>query len=445
MKLHGGPLGVHVSQVENPAGAATLEFCPEGCSEAYCKLKVKDPKALEQHLQKVGHLGSKDSVPKCIVNDHTGQWLHIRNLLHVLLPKHRENVSGPAGNKYGGDWDMVPALVCSAPHPDIKRFCQKRSGRCWPTAEQLAAFIGFPMLLVLIGFKGSSQFHLEARMSWSHLELILIACLPMWIKQGYVAFKYTLKGILSSCRGKNELPEEGRSVVSSYHLKTTLFYHLEDNPPQPDGCPLRLVLDLLCRLQTFLENRKQPHFFMPECDLLKTVSDKEYEYALNAVKLFSKDPLQAILQSPIEPKEIYGNVNPDDLSGMFCKLSTCHNKQNLDDMRDVFERLQSHREWRYRKQLELDHKRRVTQRPSPELLLERLSLIKLSWTYWQEWMGACVYDELVILNQCILAKYNIHINICAEYWDMASKAMADLSGTWAKAECQNPGSLFTKR
>ena len=376
MKLHGGPLGVHVSQAEKPAGAATLAYSPEECPEAYCKLKVKNPQRLEQHLKKVGHSGSTKFVSKCIVNHHFGKWLHIRNLLHVLLPKHRENVSGPAGNKYGGDWDMVPALICSAPHPDIESFCQKRSKRSWPTSQQLAAFITFPMLLVLTGFKSSPQFHLEARVSWSHLELILLACLPMWIKQGYVAFKYTFKGMLSSFRDKNELPEEGRSVVSSYNLKTTLFYHLVDNPPQPDGCPFRLVMDLLGRLQAFLEDRKQPHFFMPECDLLKTVGDKEYEYALRAVQLFKKDPVQAILASPVAPNEIYGDVGSDHLLSVFHKLSTYPNKQSLEGVRDVFQRLENHRKQRYKAQLEQDQMKNVTQRPGPELLVEKLSLIK---------------------------------------------------------------------
>ena len=392
MKLHGGPLGVHVSKLETPAGAATLEYWPKDCPEAYCKLKVKNSSALKQHLSMIGHLDSKDIVSKCIVTDHADQWLHIRKLLGVLLPRYTENISGPAGNKYGIDWDMVPALICSAPHPDLKRFCQQRRERCWPTAHQLEVFMAFPMLLVLTGSKGSSRFHLEARVSWSHHELILMACLPMWIKQGYVAFKYTLKGLLSSCRGKSELPPTGRSVVSSYHLKTTLLHHLDENPPRSDGCPFHLVLDLLSRLQQFLQNRKQPHFFMPECDLLRTVSGKEYGCALRAIKLFCKDPVKAVLQSPIKPREIYGDVRKDFLSDVFCRLSTCQDKQTLDDVQNVYRRLDSHREQCHQSQLKQDQTKGVTQRPKPEQLAERLSLIKPSWIYWQQWMDRCTYD-----------------------------------------------------
>ena len=80
-----------------------------------------------------------------------------------------------------------------------------------------------PLLLVCTGPKISPHRDLEFRISWSIYELFLAIDMPLWVRQAYVAFKYTVKKEMTERRGRVD-KKDGRSIISSYHLKNVLLW-----------------------------------------------------------------------------------------------------------------------------------------------------------------------------------------------------------------------------
>ena len=349
MRLYGRELGVRLDRTKDNA---LLIYRPEGCPPAYCKLEVSDPQMLIEYL-KVNSYNSQVAAADCITPENGRHWLHVQNLLRIL---HGNDVIGPAAQAADGLMDIVPTLVFSGPHPSMESFCARCQGKEWPGSDILDTLRRMPMLHVLVGHKLSppAESDRHTRTSWSPHEMFIFRNLPHWTKQGYVAFKYTFKDVLKQNEG-NITEIEGRSKISSYHLKTTLFYTLEKNPPTNTRQPFVLFRELLRTLQSFLEDGKLPHFFLPECDLLETVSRETRHTALDTVRAILDDPFGAILRSPIEPKEVYGGVKVGHLLEL-TKLSP----RKLDSL---VRRLDMYRTKHYNALVEKDRRKGVSGRP----------------------------------------------------------------------------------
>ena len=246
MFINGGPMGVYVAGGQVPRGQSCLQFHPEGCPAAYCKLKVTDINGLRDSEMNLGDREWCDD--SCVVKSDSTHWLNTYNAVrqmqaHAKVRHDDDTISGPASQH--GRFDTVQTLVCSAPHPDLHEEFQTRQRGSWPPVSLIQYILQLPMLLVLVGHKGSpeSEFKQQARMSWSHLELKLIQELPECVRQGYIACKYVMKCFLEAHRGQNEAAD-GRSRVCSYHLKVVFLRFLEKRPPSQITSPFGLFLDL---------------------------------------------------------------------------------------------------------------------------------------------------------------------------------------------------------
>ena len=283
--LCGKGFGVYVpDELGRTPWDARLVFRPEGCPPGYCRIQLWEVlRPSETHAK--------------IVEEVDGErWLNTENMVKGWQPQHSDCIKGPAASAFQGCLEEVFALVCSGPHPAMKAFVN-RCRRGWPTPSQLKSLLQIPMLVVPVGHKQSPDSRLQARISWSVHELVLISSLPDWIKQGYVAFKYAYKFILKLLQGESS-SGDGRSFIGSYHLKTVLLHYLEKEPPCLLGSPSELFLELLGILQAYLVEGKLPNFFPPECDLLSTVGKPERECALRATQKVLAHPLEAMLLSP---------------------------------------------------------------------------------------------------------------------------------------------------
>ena len=380
MLLCGGDLVVYVLPLgQQPPEDATLVFTPQQCPPAYCRLQVlhKD-RALRAIIKRSGRpnlTASAPEVQQCVFSEGDQLWLHSRHTLEVMTLAGTQAISGPAGQDAGGRYEFIHSLVCSGPHPAMASY-KKRARKDWPSTALLDALIKQPMLLVMVGPKDCQDPHLMFRNSWSTLELLLMSSLAPWLKQGYVCFKYTVKSALKSLRPKDS-EGDGRSRVGSYHLKTVFFRHLEEHPPQQEGSPFQLMLDLCQDLQHYLLMGCLPHYFLPECDLLKTAEYEERQYALQAVGQVIADPLVPILRSPSEPEVIYCDQSPDDLIRCFNDVSSLPSclKRHWR-LQWLLHRLDDHREALYLQQLEKDWDWRVFGRPRLVRLADYLKLKK---------------------------------------------------------------------
>ena len=198
MWLYGGPLGVYVTGGQQARGRSCMDFRPEGCSPAYCKLQISDLHGLKSTV-----LGLYSWFDETCVEESDGvTWLNTYNTVRCMKDsfsyRRDDPVSGPASQR--GNRDTVNTLVCSAAHPDLHHEFRSRTRGPWPTADVINYILRLPMLLVLVGHKLSPKFRLEARISWSHLEYKLIKELPESVRQGYIAYKYIMKRFLKAHR-----------------------------------------------------------------------------------------------------------------------------------------------------------------------------------------------------------------------------------------------------
>ena len=411
MWLCGDELGVYVLPPgQQPTEDATLVYTPQECPPAYTRLQVLHTDRLLSNIIKRNIFrsdlsASAPEVQQCVFSEGGRLWLHSRHTLEVMQPSDIiEAISGPAGQRDGGLHEDVYSLVCSGPHPAMASF-RERTRKHWPSQTQLDALMQQPMLLVMVGPREAQDSNLMFRISWSTLEIILISSLHLWLKQGYVCFKYTVKSVLNSLRPKDSA-REGRSQVGSYHLKTVFLRHLEEHPPQQEGSPFQLMLALCQDLHHYLLMGCLPHYFLPECDLLQTIGDDERQHALQAMGKVIAGPLVAILLSPSEPRNIYGpHHSPDDLVRRFSDVSSLPScPQKRGHLWRLLRHLDQHREGLHRDQLKRDGYD----------VLERPGLVKLAdYLQWQIWMLlSCTIKYFAIyiwLNfSCILYTLYIH-------------------------------------
>ena len=256
-------------------------------------------------------LGLNDS---CLQNPDAQKWLHTGNLLRGLMDP--DHISGPSQKSWDGSVDSVGSLLCSDAHPDLEREFRHRPRGQWPPVALINFIVQLPMILVLVGHRLSPDSSLQARVSFSLCELKLIQELPGVVKQGYIACKYVLKRFLVAHRCPN-CAGDGRSLVGSYHIKTSLLNFLEKRPPALITSPFILFKDLLCELDSNLKMEKLPHYFLPECNLLETVDSVERGTARHVIQRILLDPLNALIYSPKYPRQIYGDVHPQGLAIAF--------------------------------------------------------------------------------------------------------------------------------
>ena len=339
MYLKGGRLGVNVPQSHKPCKQASLLYRQVGCPPAMCKLEVADA----QTLMKIPGVNSN-----CIESFEGRQWLSTSELLNGMK-LNGENISGPA--MQDGLTEIIFTLVGNSPDPSLEQNYRQTMRRNWPTKQMTDDLMYLPILVVLVGHKNSTDFPLQARISHSHCELKLMSELPVNIRQGYIACKYVLKRSLSLHRSKAS-PNEGRSTVRSYHLKTVFLHHLEQGGLPDLVSPYGLMLDLLGDLDKSLERGELPHYFLPHCNLLEMVPLEERCVARHAIWDILSDPLTALLSSPATSHDIYGDIQPYNIVAAFRRLRTrptCEwDRKNLTSL---LESLDKQRQHAYKRQL----------------------------------------------------------------------------------------------
>ena len=374
MVLNGGRLGVYVAGGQQPRGRSSLNFCPEGCPAAYCKLEISDLNGLRESTTAFGDRWFHES---CIKESDCRTWLNtyhtVRCMKESVSYTHGHSVAGPAAQD--GTFDTVNTLVCSAAHPDLHHEFRSRTRGPWPTANMINFLLQLPMLLVLVGNKLSTEFNLQARMSWSHFEYKLIKELPESVRQGFIACKNVMKRFLKAHRGQNK-DGDGRSHIGSYHIKSVFLHFLEKRPPSLITSPFELFLDLLTDLDVYLQEGNLPHYFIPQCNLLETVGDGERHLVRRVIKEILSDPLNALLTSPTRPQQIYGEVSPDHLVVAFQKVSshpTC--EESRKDLSELLARVDQRRRERFRQQRVSDDRRYLKVSGRAELT-ELVAMIK---------------------------------------------------------------------
>ena len=449
---------------------AHLQLCEEGCPAGYCRVNVNgSPKELIGRLAKASDyyepnvptavLGSSRAAD-CLLEREDTVWLSssktvetFRNFLSVT----KEDISGPASHLDNGNTELIVTLMCHGPLPPIRYFQSRPRQSSWPRRASIDRIQKAPGMLVCASHTLSSddQQALQFRFSFSLQELMLVKDMPGWVKQGYTAFKLTVKSLLKHHR--HCLTSEGRSKVCSYHLKTVLLWTLEDPDSWNMYCPFVFMMRLLTSLQSFIRRSPPvlPNYFIPECNLFESTDRLDIDLLLKAVKQIKADPFKSILDAPSSPGLLYGEGPVDreheDRQRLVASLRGFYiegigaSKEQLQECVHMLERSNPHRRpfrWllagcllsrveSYRRLLWVAYRRRdianedilhrVYWRPPPRRLMAILFGLKQHIYYWghrsrtqidmrQSFYLKCGY---IIASRCILQ--DTHIYPCQIY------------------------------
>ena len=349
-----------------------IMYHPEGCRPAYCKLKVTRLLALKKALD--------ETFNNLIQSSHGKNWINTFNLLTMIQGEVEtydgdddvdpEIICGPAGQTISGSIEYVPALVGSAPYPQMKQFFQQKDKNTCLTTEVVKAVSEMAMTVVLCGHKASAQYNSEARLSFSLCEFKLIHDQPTVVKQAYIAFKYIVKRILSQQRS-GAWENDGRGHMSSYHLKSILLQYLEKTPTHSLTSSFECMMELFIELDSFLKAGKLPHYFVEQCDLFEMIMTEELNSIRKEIKCIMRNPFSAILDTLTEPKQIFDDIQPDEIQKALLRVSlhpahiwSCHH------LRTILHRLDAHRLRIFDELVKSDKTKNVLARPPLTILVD---------------------------------------------------------------------------
>ena len=154
--------------------------------------------------------------------------------------------------------DYVPTLVFHTELPEISTWIERERFSNWPPENVINCMKNLPTLVVPVGHHRSLEPQKEWRISYSQAEMGLCRTISGVARSAYTRFKNLIK---------NELYHNGLSGITSYHLKTTLLWVLEEHGNDYDQED-EVVTKLLHKLRYFLHKGRLPQYFNPNINLI---------------------------------------------------------------------------------------------------------------------------------------------------------------------------------
>ena len=343
MTLHTEKMTFQVTRDDFLRDRFCITYHSAGCQPAYCKLRVTRILALKKN---------DDIMDLLIQSSHGVPWMNTFTLLTLIQgglnddsddgDAHPDTICGPAGQTVTGSHEYVLALVGSASHPYMKKMFKHKDQSTCLSPEIVKTVSEMAMTVVLCGHKASAEYNLEARLSFSLCEFKLIHDQPLTIKQAFIAFKYIVKCVLSRCPSE-AYENDGSGHICSYHLKSILLRYIEKKTHLITSS-FECMMELFLEFDSFLKAGKLPHNFIEECDLFQRIAPEELSFVKNELQQIIKNPFATILATPTEPKQVFDDIQVNELVTAFLRVCTHPgNKWSRNHLRTFLHRLDAHR------------------------------------------------------------------------------------------------------
>ncbi|XP_070561325.1 uncharacterized protein [Ptychodera flava] len=177
--------------------------------------------------------------------------------------------------------DGALALICKE-WPSVASKWETRD-RKWPTSDVVRAIMVAGCHIVPKSYPGEGgDEYLQWRLSFSLAERTLAHTFTEKQRMFYLVVKKIWRKFLKEPK-----------VLSSYHMKTTMFW-VSERTPSDQWKESNLgdrYMDYFDQLIRFLEQGNVPNFFLPENNMLSHISKSEIEEALNKVREVRRKPL----------------------------------------------------------------------------------------------------------------------------------------------------------
>ena len=197
-----------------------------------------------------------------------------------------EKVLEKSGYPFESPADIVRATKLSK-WPYFMERWKNRQKLSLPSTLKALISEGRGCLLVNAAHRHSKDPEIEFRISCSVPELFVAQQLNDIQRQVYMAFKYLVKEATTGQKG-----------IMTYHLKTTMFWTIEEFPAplwNADNLAQCLFL-LLDKFIQFLASGYLPNYFIPESNLLSHLSRDHIRTALLSILKLREDPLDNLMQ-----------------------------------------------------------------------------------------------------------------------------------------------------
>lgn len=195
-----------------------------------------------------------------------------------------DNDHGPAVLKKGDnlrkDRDLVACVKCNFLPPRVAQITQHSSNAFFDAMAPLTCHA------VPVAHATSQKPEIEFRLSFSVAEKRLIQKWTIKQMRCYFWGKF-LKNIANALRSGNQ-----GQTISSYLIKTTMFWLIEDKSVDywVDSPISDCVREMWNKLCDFLRKRNLPSYFIPESNLICSMSEEDIEYCLSVdiISIFLK-------------------------------------------------------------------------------------------------------------------------------------------------------------
>ncbi|XP_069125016.1 uncharacterized protein [Argopecten irradians] len=249
-------------------GYVRLRLIKEG---SMCNLL--EIRAFYEHVESVRYLSNK--IPACLNNfggNLSTLCQHYTQLLQLSGVFTEQIVTGPSLSSVtmGGlkpntfvvdKIDNVISLPCPKWPAVAQEWAERKREYGWPSANFVTDNVKNGCYVVPVGCKECDRTYLDWRLSFVLVEQALIRDFNSTQVKCYLLLKQIKKFLFEDKIGE---------IISSYILKTTLFWVIEESPPDL-WVPHRLLTTVqLCleRLIALVRNDFCPHYFIRICNLL---------------------------------------------------------------------------------------------------------------------------------------------------------------------------------
>ena len=192
----------------------------------------------------------------------------------MLMSLNEGHITGPslsqpyAGSVFTIHRDFVFALKCKFWPLHAKEWVQRHRSFDWPSDEIISKILSSGCHIVPVGSHTSTLPEFEWRLSFSMAELTLAYTLSSNLKLAYSV----LKGLI-----KTEMAVHKMTIFASYHLKTALFWLIENNGLEQMASKNKAetMFELLDCLIQFYERNCVPNYFVRENNMINHRSQDE--------------------------------------------------------------------------------------------------------------------------------------------------------------------------
>ena len=200
-----------------------------------------------------------------------------------------------------GSLDLVPAIACEGFPTIAISWCKRTAGKKWPTDEIVAKIMRAGFQLVPKTSKDTANDPMTSfRLSFNTAEEMLAKSLSKFHRECYRVLKMLYY----------ELLKKNPKVLTTYHLKTVLFWVVEETNPLTWKTENRAYCCylLLKFLTECLSNENLPHYFLPGCNILKHLDKEELQNDISILDKWMECPERGSRIMIDEVKSYYNNA-----------------------------------------------------------------------------------------------------------------------------------------